>query len=69
MALNCKCSCEHKNVKYCKDCDKVYCEDCGREWGEKEYIYPLYPVYPIQPVIPIPAIQSGSDDITPEITW
>ena len=55
MAHKCKCSCEHKNVQYCKDCGKVHCVDCGQEFEASprfEYvpyfpsIYPVYPVYP-----------------------
>ena len=23
--------CEHKNIKYCKQCDVWYCEDCKKE--------------------------------------
>ncbi len=39
--------CEHKNVKFCKDCRNVYCMTCKREWDFepcKQNHYPLnYP--------------------------
>jgi hypothetical protein len=32
MSKHCHHSCEHKEVKFCKDCNKVYCSGCKEEW-------------------------------------
>ncbi len=31
----CQNCCEHKELKYCNNCDVVFCEVCKREWGEQ----------------------------------
>ena len=45
MSHKCKCECKHKNVRYCKKCDKVHCLDCAKEWPDTNH-YPYYPYYP-----------------------
>jgi hypothetical protein len=35
MPHNHKCSCEHKEVKYCSCCYVVFCKDCNQEWSAK----------------------------------
>lgn len=32
---HCHHNCEHKSVKYCKDCNMVYCEGCKETWEAK----------------------------------
>ena len=59
----CKCECKHKNVKYCKKCDKVYCLDCRKEWPEHKFSE--YPWYPYQWYYTTPHCDTG----TPQITW
>jgi hypothetical protein len=44
-------TCEHRDVRYCKECQKIYCAVCGREWFDK-CILNHYPV--IQPATPYP---------------
>ena len=35
MINHCHHKCEHKEVKFCKDCKAVYCASCKEEWFEK----------------------------------
>jgi len=35
--------CEHKELKYCKTCDKVTCLVCGKEWANNYLSVPYYP--------------------------
>ena len=37
------CTCEHKNVRYCKHCLVVFCSDCNTEWVTKSHGYWYYP--------------------------
>ncbi len=32
MSKHCHHKCEHKEVKFCADCNKVYCAGCKEEW-------------------------------------
>lgn len=35
MNNHCHHNCEHKEVKFCKDCKTVYCASCKEQWFEK----------------------------------
>ena len=51
MSHDCKCECKHKNVNYCKKCNKVHCLDCGKEWPEhslRQWVDPYWWYYPYQ---------------------
>lgn len=36
------CSCEHKEVRFCKDCKVVHCLDCKQEWSNVPCTRPHY---------------------------
>ncbi len=59
MSHLCKCECKHKNVKYCKKCDKVYCLDCRKEWPESRGYTWYYPQ----------RYDYGTASLPYEVTW
>ena len=42
--------CEHKNIKYFVDTQRVVCLDCGKTWDDNNNVLPLNPIiYPLNP--------------------
>jgi hypothetical protein len=60
-------TCEHKDISYCKTCQRPYCKSCGMEWYPYTcYYYPQY--YPN--FEPYKISYGGCKTITqPEVTW
>jgi hypothetical protein len=58
MSKHCHHSCEHKEVKFCKDCNKVYCAGCKEEWEApcRQSHYPW-------------TLQQGARTFPCEISW
>ena len=55
--------CEHKNLKYFKETQKVICLDCGKSFEEYNH-YPVYLYIPYTPSSPNPDYP-----IYPTVTW
>jgi hypothetical protein len=60
---HCHHNCEHKTVKFCKDCNQVYCEKCKETWETKctKNHYSGWPYYYVnQPYCGTITISNGS---------
>lgn len=57
--------CNHKNLKYFTETNKVVCLDCGKSFTEESYYKePIYPYFPSTPSTPTPEYP-----YYPTVTW
>jgi hypothetical protein len=50
--MKCQNCCEHKNLKYCKECDGIKCEDCGKEWKKETVFVDRWNYYTTPQIVP-----------------
>jgi hypothetical protein len=56
-------NCEHKNLKYFKETDKIICLDCGEDFY-RNFNYQAPPSIPYIPITPAPEYP-----VYPIVTW